>query len=60
MRRVSIEHYILRLRQRIRVGELSKTKALMILRGKTASIRRKKRVAIRDDLLLAKAKKAFQ
>ena len=55
-KRTTIKKFIIRLNKRVENGEISKTKALQILRGKSVSVKRKRKLLTREDGILKKMK----
>lgn len=60
VRKMSLRTFINRVNKKIRSGDLSKSKALNILRAKRAAVMRKKCKASKDEALLLKELKKMQ
>ena len=53
-RKLSLKSFIFKLNLKIKSGDLTKAKALAILRAKRASVMRKKSKASKDEVMLLK------
>jgi len=59
-RKLSLKSFILKLNNRIKSKEITKSKALFILRAKRAAVMRKKCKASKDEVLILKELKKMQ
>ena len=51
-KKVTLKRFVERLNRRVESGEISKTKALHILRGKKVSLKRRKKLLKREEKIL--------